>query len=221
MAKLAPSILSADFSALGRDIRLIDASQAAYIHIDVMDGLFVPNLSFGMPIVKAIRKDTTKPFDVHLMIQEPDTYLAAFRAAGADILTVHAEACAHLHRTVQAIRALGAKACVALNPATPLSALRYVLPDLDMVLLMTVEPGFGGAAYIPAMTRKISDLREMIQGAGLSTEIEVDGGITLQNAAEVIRAGADVLVAGSAVFHDDISANISHFYQIFQEADHE
>ena len=216
MIKLAPSILSADFANLGRDIEMLDKSRAEYIHIDVMDGMFVPNISIGIPVVQSIRKYTDKTFDVHLMVEEPGRYIKDFADAGADIITVHAEACTHLHRTLSAIRGLGKKPGVVLNPATPLSAIEYVLEDVDLVLLMTVDPGFGGAAFIPGVLPKIRKLREMIDKRGLKTEIEVDGGIKVDNVHLVTEAGADVIVAGSAVFKGDANQNINDFYEKFQ-----
>ena len=217
MLKLSPSILSADFANLGRDVAAVDQAGAHYIHIDVMDGSFVPNISFGIPVIKSIRKCTAKPFDVHLMIEEPGRYLEAFKDAGADIITVHAEACRHLHRTVQSIKALGLKAGVVLNPATPLSALDYVLQDVDMVLLMTVNPGFGGQKYIPAMTDKIRALRKTITDRKLDIDIEVDGGIDTRNLRMIIEAGANVIVAGSKVFRQPIDESVRGFLNIFQE----
>ena len=195
---IAPSILAADFARLGEEVRAIDAAGADYIHIDVMDGHFVPNISFGTPIMESIRGVTKKPFDVHLMISPVDRYLENFVRAGADIVTVHAEATSHLDRSLQAIRAIGRKAGVSLNPATPASVLKHVLDRLDLILVMTVNPGFGGQAFIPAMLEKISEIRDMVGGRNI--DIEVDGGITRDNAAEVVRAGANVLVAGSAIF---------------------
>lgn len=199
--KIAPSILSADFSKLGDDIRAVEEAGADWIHIDVMDGHFVPNISFGIPVVKSVRKVTKLPFDVHLMIENPDRYVDAFADAGADIITVHQEACVHLHRTIQMIKKRGLKAGVALNPATSEETLRYVLPDLDMILLMSVNPGFGGQSYIPAVTRKIAAVRKMCTEMGFpEMEIEVDGGVDPRTYAEVRAAGANVLVAGSAVY---------------------
>jgi len=199
--KVAPSILSADFSRLGEEIRAVETAGADIIHIDVMDGHFVPNITIGPLIVQAARKVTKLPLDVHLMIENPELYIADFAKAGADCLTVHAEASYHLHRLVQSIREYkGVKAAVSLNPATPLDALDYVLVDLDMVLIMSVNPGFGGQAFIPSQLDKIRMLRKRIDDRGLSVEIEVDGGIKTDNAAEVTAAGADILVAGSAVF---------------------
>ena len=199
--KVAPSILSADFSRLGEEIRAVEAAGADIIHIDVMDGHFVPNITIGPLIVQAARKVTKLPLDVHLMIENPELYIADFATAGADYLTVHAEAAYHLHRLVQSIREhTGVKAAVSLNPATPLEALDYVLGDLDMVLIMSVNPGFGGQAFIPSQIDKIRALRKRVDDRKLDLEIEVDGGVKTDNAAEVAAAGADILVAGSAVF---------------------
>ena len=195
---IAPSILAADFARLGEEVRAIDAAGADYIHIDVMDGHFVPNISFGTPIMESIRGVTAKPFDVHLMIAPVDPYLESFAKAGADIITVHAEAGPHLDRSLQAIRAMGKKAGVSLNPATPASVLMHVMDRLDLILVMSVNPGFGGQSFIPAMLEKISEVRDMVGGRNI--DIEVDGGITRHNAGDVVRAGANVLVAGSAIF---------------------
>ena len=203
MIQIAPSILSADFGRLAEEIRAIEAAGADLVHIDVMDGRFVPNLTIGPLVVKAIRKVTRLPFDVHLMIVEPDRYLEDFARAGADWISVHAEACVHLHRTISRIKELGKKAGVALNPATPLQALDYVLEDLDYVVIMSVNPGFGGQRFIPSVLEKIKALRRLIDQRGLSTKIEVDGGVNPETIAAVARAGAEVLVAGSAVFNTE------------------
>lgn len=214
MNKLAPSILSADFAALGGDVKKAERAGAQYLHIDVMDGAFVPSLSLGFPVIQSIRKLTDMVFDVHLMICNPDRYIAEFAAAGADIITVHTEACPHLNRTIAAIKEQGVKAGVVLNPATPLTELEYILEDLDMVLLMTVNPGFGGQKYIESCTRKIQDLRKMITARGLDIDIEVDGGIKLSNVRKVLDAGANVIVAGSAVFGGDVERNVKDFLEV-------
>jgi ribulose-phosphate 3-epimerase len=200
MKKIAPSILSADFSRLGDEIRAVEAAGADYIHIDVMDGHFVPNITIGPLIVSAARKVTSLPLDVHLMIENPDQYIPDFAKAGADIIVVHAEATSHLHRTIQLIKSFGKKAGVSLNPATPLNALDYILEELDLVLLMTVNPGFGGQSFIDACLPKIHSLRAMLDRRGCEAELEVDGGVKESNMAGISHAGADVFVAGSAVF---------------------
>jgi ribulose-phosphate 3-epimerase len=200
MAKIAPSILSADFTRLGEEIRRVQEAGADLIHVDVMDGHFVPNITIGPLIVEAAKRSTDLPLDVHLMISDPDAYVDAFARAGADGITVHCEAVHHLHRSIQRVRLAGARAAVSLNPATPLDPLEYILEDLDMVLLMSVNPGFGGQEFIPAVLSKIERLRKRIDDRGLAVEIEVDGGIGPDNIAEVHAAGADVFVAGSAIF---------------------
>ena len=215
MYKLAPSILAADFANLGSEVKKIDEAGAEYIHIDVMDGNFVPSISFGMPIISAIRGITDKVFDVHLMIDEPIRYIDDFVKAGADLITVHAESCKHLDRTVMAIKEAGKKASVALNPATPLSVLEHILPELDMVLIMSVNPGFGGQQFIPYTLWKIKTLRGMIDERGLSTDIQVDGGVKLSNVEEVLEAGANVIVAGTAVFGGDALQNVVEFKEVF------
>jgi ribulose-phosphate 3-epimerase len=202
--RIAPSILSADFSKLGDEVRAIDEAGADWIHIDIMDGHFVPNISFGPVVMGGIRKVTKKPFDVHLMIAPVDRYLEAFASAGADTLTLHAEAGPHLDRSLQTVKALGKRAGVALNPATPLDHIRHVLDRLDLILIMTVNPGFGGQSFIPAMIEKIRATRDLVQGRDI--DIEVDGGITAETAPAVVRAGANALVAGSAVFKGDAKA---------------
>ncbi|WP_040228049.1 ribulose-phosphate 3-epimerase [Bhargavaea cecembensis] len=200
MTKIAPSILSADFSKLGEEVKEVERAGADYIHVDVMDGHFVPNITLGPLVVRALRPVTDLPLDVHLMIENPDRYIGEFADAGADIITVHAEACPHLHRTVQLIKSHGVKAGVVLNPHTPVEVLDYVIDDLDMVLLMTVNPGFGGQSFIRSVIPKIERTAALIRERGLDTEIEVDGGVTEETAAECARAGAGVFVAGSAIF---------------------
>lgn len=197
---LSPSLLAADFLNLGKDVRMVNRSLADWIHCDIMDGLFVPNISFGLPVLEHIRKIAEKPLDVHLMIMDPDRYLSRFRDAGANILTVQYEACTHLHRTVTEIRGLGMKAGVAINPHTPVSLLKNILPSLDMVLIMTVNPGFGGQTFIGESYSKIRELSEMISRGGFDVLIQVDGGVDTTNARSLVDAGVNVLVAGNAVF---------------------
>jgi ribulose-phosphate 3-epimerase len=198
--RIAPSILSADFGRLAEEVRAVEAAGADWIHVDVMDGRFVPNITIGPLVVEAVRRVTKLPIDAHLMIVEPERYVEAFAKAGADLVSVHAEVSPHLHRTLQAIRAAGARPAVALNPSTPLSAVEWVLSDCEMVLLMTVNPGFGGQRYIPACTEKVRQLRALADARGQALEIEVDGGIKADTVAEVAAAGANVFVAGTAVF---------------------
>ncbi|WP_353096607.1 ribulose-phosphate 3-epimerase [Empedobacter brevis] len=201
MAIVAPSILAADFGNLAKDIEMVNNSQAEWFHLDVMDGVFVPNISYGMPIIEKINSLTDKVLDVHLMIVDPDRYISTFKQVGADILTVHYEACTHLHRTIQAIKAEGMKAGVALNPHTPVSVLEDVISDVDLVLIMSVNPGFGGQKFIENTYNKVAKLKQMIHEAGANVIIEIDGGVGVQNASKLVEAGADALVAGSAVFN--------------------
>ncbi len=198
--KIAPSILAADFANLQAEVEMLNQSDADWIHVDVMDGVFVPNISLGIPICEAVKRHATKPLDVHLMIVQPERYLEAFRNAGADVLTVHYEACPHLHRTIQQIKGLGAKAGVAINPHTSVQLLADILSEIDLVCIMSVNPGFGGQKFISNTFRKVSELRKMAETYNTSLHIEVDGGVNLQNAPTLVDAGADVLVAGSFVF---------------------
>ncbi len=198
--KVAPSILAADFANLQSEVEMLNQSSADFIHVDIMDGLFVPNISFGIPVTEAINRHATKPLDVHLMIQNPDQYLEAFRNAGAEFISVHIEACPHLHRTIQAIHALGAKAGVAVNPHTPVETLSDILMDLDLVCLMSVNPGFGGQKFIENTYNKVRKLSAMISETGSNAEIEIDGGVNTENAPKLVECGADILVAGSFVF---------------------
>ncbi|MAH60432.1 MAG: ribulose-phosphate 3-epimerase [Flavobacteriaceae bacterium] len=208
---IAPSMLAADFSNLAHDIALVNQSDADWFHLDVMDGVFVPNISFGMPVIKSMAKHTTKPIDVHLMIVEPDRYIQTFADLGADVLTVHVEACTHLHRSLQSIKAKGMKAGVALNPHTPVASLSHIIADIDLVCLMSVNPGFGGQSFIEATYEKVRELRTLINENKASTLIEIDGGVTNQNASQLVAAGADVLVAGSYVFSaSDPTATIAN-----------
>lgn len=203
MGKIAPSILSADFTRLGEEVKRVEQAGADYIHIDVMDGHFVPNITIGPMIVKAVRQVTELPLDVHLMISNPDSFVDDFVKAGADMITIHAEAVNHLHRSIQYIRDAGARPAVSLNPASPLQMIEYVLDEVGMVLLMTVNPGFGGQSFIPGVIPKIESLKEIIDKRGLDMELEVDGGIGPQTIGPVSLAGANVFVAGSAIFHSD------------------
>jgi len=197
---VAPSLLAANFLELGKEVEMLNNSEADWLHLDVMDGRFVPNISYGLPVIAQIKKAARKMCDVHLMIEEPEKYAEAFKQAGADVLTVHYEACIHLHRNIQQIKGLGMKAGVALNPHTPVHLLENVINDLDVVLIMSVNPGFGGQHFIPQTYRKLNELRDLIQANNAHALIEVDGGVTLDNAADIIKAGANVLVAGSTVF---------------------
>ncbi|CEQ27884.1 ribulose-phosphate 3-epimerase [Paraclostridium sordellii] len=212
MIKMAPSILSADFARLLEDVKKVENAGCEYLHIDVMDGHFVPNITLGPAIVKSLRNDVNMVFDAHLMIENPDNYIKDFADAGCDIIVVHEEACAHLHRTIQNIKSHNVKAGVALNPATPIENIKYVLKDVDMVLIMTVNPGFGGQSFIDGMIDKIKELKLLIDEQGLEVDIQVDGGIKPSNVDKVVKAGANVIVAGSAIFNsDDIDATVKEF----------
>jgi ribulose-phosphate 3-epimerase len=216
MIKLAPSILSADFARLGEQIDEVTRAGADYIHVDVMDGHFVPNITIGAPVVASIRPVTSLPLDVHLMIEHPERYISDFVNAGADIITVHVEASPHLHSTIEAIKKLGVKAGVSLNPPTPLGAIEEFLPHVDLVLIMSVNPGFGGQSFIPETLPRIANMRKLLDDRGLSAELEVDGGITADNAPDIVKAGADVLVAGNSVFRAE--EGISGAIQRLREA---
>lgn len=214
---IAPSILAADFTRLGDEIARVEAAGVEYLHVDVMDGHFVPNITFGPPVVRAVRKATQLPLDVHLMLADPDRYLDAFAEAGASIITVHAEATPHLHRTVQRIHSLGAKAGVAINPATPVHALEEIVPDVDLLLVMSVNPGFTGQVFLPGSVRKIEAARQLIASRGSQAAIEVDGGIDQTNIASVVRAGASMVVAGASIFHTpDPAASIDALRRLSQ-----
>ncbi len=210
---LAPSVLAADFKNLGRAVEQVDEAGAEYIHIDVMDGMFVPSISFGMPVIKSLRPCTDKVFDVHMMVEEPGRYAEDMKAAGADLLCVHQEACRHLDRTIQQIRSLGMKAGVAVNPATPVSVLDCILDQVDMILIMSVNPGFGGQKFIPYTLEKVRQVRSRLDSLGLETDIQIDGGITLDNVSQVLEAGANIIVAGSAVFGGDQEKNTRAFME--------
>ncbi|MEJ8553730.1 ribulose-phosphate 3-epimerase [Tepidibacter sp. Z1-5] len=212
MIKLAPSILSADFARLLDDVKKVENAGCEYLHIDVMDGHFVPNITLGPSIVKSLRKDVDMVFDVHLMIENPDNYIQDFVNAGADIITVHQETCKHLHRTIQNIKSMGVKACVSLNPATSVETIKHVIDELDMVLIMTVNPGFGGQSFIDGMIDKIKEVRDLANERNLNIEIQVDGGMKPSNVHKAVKAGADVIVAGSAIFgSDDINKTVQEF----------
>ncbi|HBE84864.1 MAG TPA: ribulose-phosphate 3-epimerase [Lachnoclostridium sp.] len=217
MLKLAPSILAADFKILGQQVAEVSEAGAQYIHLDVMDGAFVPSISFGMPVIGSLRSCTDRIFDVHMMVEEPGRYINDFKEAGADLICVHAEACTHLDRTINQIKEAGLKAGVALNPATSLSVLDFILAEVDMVLLMTVNPGFGGQKFIPYTLDKVKDLRRICRERNLETDIQVDGGVTCENVRELIEAGANVFVAGSAVFKGNAADNTKAFLKIFEE----
>lgn len=217
MYVLAPSLLSANYMAMGEDLKTIRRAGGRQVHVDIMDGRFVPSINFGIPLVGALRKETDLILDVHLMVEDPDRYVEEFARAGADIITVHAEACTHLHRTIQHIKSMGKRAGAALNPATPAAALSCVLEDLDLVLVMSVNPGFGGQKYIPYSTEKLKELKEIRKKRGLSFDIEVDGGVNLANAKKIMAAGANMLVAGSAVFSGDLEDNIRQFLTCMEE----
>lgn len=216
MIKISPSILSADFANLGRDVEKLEQCGADMVHIDVMDGMFVPNISFGLPVIKAIRKYTTIPFDVHLMIEEPSRYIKEFVDAGADIITIHAEADRHLDRTINYIKSFGVKAAVALNPATPVEAIKHLIPNLDMVLIMSVNPGFGGQKYINYSADKIKEVKELSDKFNRNLMIQVDGGVSKDNIEEIVKSGANVIVAGSSVFKNgEIEKNIKSLKEGF------
>ena len=216
MIKVAPSLLAADFTRLGEQMRIIDQAGAHYFHYDVMDGQFVPNISMGLPVLQSIRKITKKKIDVHLMIEHPERYISDFSDAGADILTIHAETCVHLDQAVRDIKREGLMAGVALNPSTSLHVLDYILPELDMVLIMTVNPGYGGQKMISYTLDKIRELRGMIQSRGLSVDIEVDGGVKIDNVEQFLNAGANVIVSGSGVFKGDLAGNVELFLEKMQ-----
>lgn len=219
MKCLSPSILAADFSKLGEQVKLLDEAGAQYVHIDVMDGMFVPSISFGLPIIQSLRPCTERMFDVHLMIEEPIRYIDEFAEAGADIITVHAEACKHLDRTIERIKERGLLAGVAINPATSIESIRYILAKVDMILIMTVNPGYGGQKLIPYTVEKVAELRRLLIKNGIKADIEVDGGIHLDNVQTLLDAGANIIVAGSAVFRGDIAQNTSSFLKLLNNED--
>lgn len=214
---LAPSILAADFSRLGEEVKKVADAGAEYFHLDVMDGAFVPSISFGMPVIEKLRGCTDKVFDVHMMVEEPGRYVQDMKKAGADLICVHQEACVHLDRTINQIKEAGCKVGVALNPATPVETVSCILDQVDMFLIMSVNPGFGGQKFIPYTVEKIKKLRKMLDDAGLNTDIQVDGGVSAANVRTLIEAGANVFVAGSAVFKNDAAANTKEFIEIFKE----
>ena len=219
MKILAPSLLGADFKCLEKEIRTVEEAGAKYLHLDVMDGVFVPSISFGMPVMASLRSCTRLVFDVHMMVEDPVRYVEDVRNAGADLICIHAEACRHLDSAVSQIHDAGAKAGIALNPATPISAVDLILPQVDMVLIMSVNPGFGGQAFIPYTLEKVRKLRERIRELGLNTDIQVDGGVTPDNAGSLLEAGANILVAGSSVFRGDARANVKAFLEIFDRCE--
>lgn len=214
---LAPSLLAADFGHLAEQVKAVEEAGAKYLHLDVMDGAFVPSISFGMPVLKSLRSCTGLVFDVHMMVEEPGRYIQDIKDSGADLICVHQEACVHLDRTISQIKEAGLKAAVALNPATPVSTLEYILPELDMALIMSVNPGFGGQKFIPYALDKVRRLREMAEKKNPSLDIQVDGGVTAGNVRDLMEAGANVFVAGSAVFQGDAAANVKEFLDVFRQ----
>lgn len=217
MIQLAPSLLGADFKGMGEQIQTVVEAGAGYIHLDVMDGAFVPCISFGMPVIESLRSCTDSVFDVHMMVEEPGRYVLDMKKAGADLICVHQEACVHLDRTIHQIKEAGLKAGVALNPSTPVSTLACIIAEVDMVLIMSVNPGFGGQKFIPYALEKIRQVKAMCEERGLSVDIQVDGGVTTENVRDVLLAGANIIVAGSAVFKGDAAANTEKFLEIFKE----